>query len=294
MMLLVLALLIGGLESMRPVELGPSPAASEVLAPMAKKVSGKKAEDKSEASAMVGKRLPADSEDLRVALLQNLANEAAKWWGVWQATDGTPRGEHALAILRTLRAAVLSATTEDHEALLRLGDVASKYLRSSEGTPIDAPVRVQGGDPRDDYEAAAFDLRGRAREWLETDASPREMAEYFMASLVGEDSELRSRVIGEGVNINPVFGCDDGRTYDRHVNEVAKAFDRRFHRPGTSRETTDSLARALVIDGLIAIGYPEPKARRVFGASEKRVSRANKREREEKRISAKQKLKFRH
>lgn len=38
MMLLVMALLIGGLESMRPVELGPSPAASEELAPMAKRL----------------------------------------------------------------------------------------------------------------------------------------------------------------------------------------------------------------------------------------------------------------
>lgn len=44
MMLLILALVVG-LESMRPVEIGPSPAASEVLAPMTKKLNEKQARD---------------------------------------------------------------------------------------------------------------------------------------------------------------------------------------------------------------------------------------------------------
>lgn len=144
-MLLVLALVIGGPESMRPVELGPSPAASEVLAPMVKKVRENETGDNTEAanSIRVARLSGFHLGEVEIkALRESHPEEKAFRWRAIQQTPDLLREYREPPKPPAPTEADLRAAAAVQRALLLVEEIREAILamaaQEERGVPLDA------------------------------------------------------------------------------------------------------------------------------------------------------------
>ena len=220
-------------------------------------MSQKKAQDKDASKARIATGVdgfdPWESDRTREQLLERLAILANQWITVAWSTQGTDRGERERLMAQVLRALVDNAN--DATALAELATVALKHSD---------PVRITA-------EHQVMRLRQMLRDHVDMGATPADLARHFMRSLsLDKGGDLSARLVIDGVSVLRGFNCSEAE-WNQNLGKVALAFEQRASKPGTRVSDSTTLARALIVDGLLALGYS--KARKVFEAVDVRERR---------------------